>query len=377
MKLISIDKVEEGMYLAKSIYIKDTHKLLLRKGTILTKFIIDSLKNNGISNIYIFKNINGMNQINMVNEEKQRQMISYIKAASTKIVNLFNCSSFGCNLERLSKVWSKNYLYTPVVNILEDIIEYTFSKDNILDYLLAIESIDEYTFIHSINVSTLALILGINLGLEKEELYDLYVGAILHDIGKSFVPIEYIKKENKLTDVEFDSVKKHTIMGYEYILIDSQISLPSKMIVLQHHERYDGLGYPYGLRGKQIHKLARIVTIADIYDALTSDRSYRKAVSCNEAMEYIQACGNIYFEHEMVLTFSRTILPYSKGMKVLLSNGHEGIVEETYPSFPLRPMIRITKGHNGTSLKFIDLRKELDIVIKKVIDNTYQDKYVL
>lgn len=371
MKLLPVDLVEVGMCLAESIYDKN-ERVLLKKGTIFTKPVINILKKWNISDIYINDAESEDPEECMHNEFTDRAsreiIMSDIKSiAINTLMNFLHNSSPNNGSTQESPSYGsskmKKYkLYRPIVNILEDISESVLSKENILNYLMLVRNIDDYTFSHSIKVSAIALLLGINLELEETELYSLYIGAILHDIGKILVPAKLIKKNSKLTEFEFDIVKQHTVRGYEYLSLDPDIPEASKAIVLQHHERFDGHGYPHGLEGSQINKLARIVSIADIYDALISDRPYRKAVSFNEAMEYILACGNTYLDYEMILSFSKLIIPYTRGMTVQLSNGFICTVEETYQSYPLRPLVKLKNAN-----KLIDLRNELNIVVKDVL----------
>ena len=233
--------------------------------------------------------------------------------------------------------------------------------------LVDIKSMDNYTYQHSVNVAVLSLVLGISLNLSKNELLDLCMGALLHDIGKVFVPDGIITKEGSLSPDEYKLIKEHPKNGYNYLSNQYCIKSSSKVVVLQHHERVDGLGYPAGLEGSKINKLAKIVAIADVYDALTSDRCYRRALCASDALEYIMANAGSIFDFEMATVFSRVIVPFPSGTIVKLSNGDVGIVQETFPNYPLRPTVKILnasdKSSEGNIIKLID---ELSLVISSV-----------
>jgi len=226
---------------------------------------------------------------------------------------------------------------------------------------------DNYTYEHSLNVAVLSVILGLELNLNKNELYNLCLGGLLHDIGKAFIPKELLLKESNLTDEEYTLMKSHAVKGYEYIKGNFQISAFVKVITLQHHERIDGTGYPAGLKGDKINKLAKIVSIADVYDAITSDRPYKKADPPSEAIEFIMGSAGRFFDFHMAKAFLRRIVPYPVGTLVKLSNGQIGIVDEINESFLLRPKIRIIK-QLATTVKFeyVDLLSQPSIVIEGI-----------
>lgn len=137
--------------------------------------------------------------------------------------------------------------------------------------------------------------------------------------------------------------------------------------VLQHHERFDGKGYPNTFEGNDISYLARIVTIVDVYDSLTSNRPYKKAMCPSDALEYLMSNASTLFDFDMVSVFCKIIIPYPQGTIVNLSNGDIGIVEKTYPNFPLRPLVKIVKSEISSNIgSKINLINNLSIVISSV-----------
>lgn len=229
---------------------------------------------------------------------------------------------------------------------------------------------DNYTYQHSVNVAVISLVLGVQLQLNQNELYTLCMGALIHDIGKTLIPKNILLKPGPLNEEELKTIREHTTKGYDYLKGCLDISAPSKIVALQHHERYDGKGYPESIKDKSISRFARMVSIADVYDALTSDRPYRKAMSPNDAVEYILSHGDTQFDYEMVKAFSKAIVPYAPGTIVKLSTGDTCVVTDVFPNFALRPQVKIIKkGPNvnaqevGTIISLVD---QLGIVIKNI-----------
>lgn len=167
----------------------------------------------------------------------------------------------------------------------EIIVDEVSNKLGKIDCISQLKIFDEYIFAHTVNVSTMSTALGITLGLYENELKELALGALLHDIGKMLVPKEILKKPAKLTEEEFEIMKSHSLLGYRYIL--DTINLPDKIakVALHHQEDYDGGGYPNGLKDTEINFYAQITSVADVYDALTSNRSYKKAVDSDSAVD--------------------------------------------------------------------------------------------
>ena len=236
--------------------------------------------------------------------------------------------------------------------------------------LMDLKVYDEYTFYHSVNVAVLSIIVATELGLSKEELIKLGISGLLHDIGKVFVKKEILNKKGKLSESEFREIKEHPVNGFNYLKKSCQIPLKSYVGVLQHHEKYDGTGYPYGLKGREISLFGRILTIADIYDALISDRPYRQGILPSEAMEYIMGGGGTYFDPEISTVFVKKLALYPVGTCVELSNGMIGIVCQNYEGYSIRPDIKVFQNKDRKIKPFIlKLQKQINITITSVVKN--------
>lgn len=158
------------------------------------------------------------------------------------------------------------------------------SNHNLLEYL---KNADSYTVEHSINVCFLSVIIGVMTGYNGEELLQIGQGALLHDIGKTKIPKKILNKKGSLTDKEYEVIKKHPQIGYMILKNTQKFNDCVLLTVLQHHERCDGSGYPYGLTQKDIHPFALITAVADVFDAVTTNRVYRKALTISEGFSLI------------------------------------------------------------------------------------------
>lgn len=208
------------------------------------------------------------------------------------------------------------------------------------------------------------------LGLSRKALNDLAMGALVHDIGKVFIDKKIINKAAKLTPEEFEEIKKHSTLGFNYICSNSKIPEEARSSVLMHHEQYNGNGYPAGISGEEISLFGRIVCVADVYDALTSDRPYRPAMLPSDAVEYIMSGYNTHFEPKIVDAFTKKVAAYPVGTCVKLSSGDVGIVVKNFESSCLRPKIRLLHENKPTN-DFIDLthdRTSYNITIKGIVN---------
>ncbi len=362
MRLIPIECVKENSILGKNIYDLEG-RVLLKTGCILTKSLLSRIKKINILSLYIIDDYSSMEIEDVIKPELRQKAIKVVKETFADIGRIGNVHDFE---NRSYKDFSKkeqNY-FNSINSIAEELINDILSNENILLSLVDIKNMDNYTYSHCVNVAIISLILGISLNLPKRQLKYLCVGALIHDIGKAFIPSEVLQKTDKLTREEYEIIKTHSRLGYQFASNMGSFSSYVKMIILQHHERFDGLGYPNGLKGEEINYLARIVSIADVYDALTSDRPYKRALCPSDVVEYLMSNAGTLFDFDMVDTFSKIIIPYPEGTIVALSNGDVGVVKRTIPNFPLRPIIEIVKSKNSEAVgSVVNLIEKLSLVI--------------
>ena len=201
---------------------------------------------------------------------------------------------------------------------------------------------DDYTFRHSLNVSVLALIFGKHLGMAGDELKRLGFAGLYHDVGKFLVPIEILNKPARLSEREFTQMKGHSLLGYQLLSQQGGISEDILLGVLHHHERYDGMGYPRQLKAEEKDRFARVLSIVDVFDALSSDRIYRKATTPHETIKAMFAWRNETFHPGLLEQFVRCFGVYPAGSFVRLTDQTCGVVLEARPDSPSRPLVKVS-----------------------------------
>ena len=354
MRRVLTEKCLPGVKLARSIN-SSTGRILLGAGVELKPSYIQRLINYGISEIYIDDEISqGIEVVDVIDDRTRMETKVLVK----NVMDEFKTQKTLRDIDSVKLMVDK---------ILDELL----SKREIVVNLSDIKSIDDYTYSHSVNVCILSVITGIKLGLNQLKIRNLGIGALLHDIGKVTVPDEILKKPSSLNDEEYEIVKKHTTFGHEILRRNKDINATSSLIALAHHERIDGSGYPLGTKGKDIHVFARITAITDVFDALTSDRVYRKKMKTHEALEYLYSFSNNYFDKEIVDSFARNIAFYSKGTSVMIDTGQKGIVIGVNKNLPMRPIIKLIYNKDGTKCPdnhIIDLTKKLNVVIIDTCD---------
>jgi len=339
MRLVNIAYVDEGEVLARPL-VSPNGKILLQAGIALTQNYIQKLTYLGIDTLFI--------------EDDAFQDVEIYSAVSVKTREVAYSS-----LQNLSKHIQEEQLHSSnllqieaaVQAIISDLL---YSKD-LLGNVLEIQGYDDYTYHHSVNTTIIALIMAIAMGWSNHRLLELGMGVLMHDVGKVKVPQAILNKKGPLTCEEFDEIKRHAEYGFEILRKNQDVSLLSAHVALQHQERWNGSGYPRGLKGTQIHEYGRVAAVADVYEALTSKRVYRNAMQPYEAYEYVMSNSETLFEPSLVKnTFCRYITPYPTGSGIHLSNGQRGNVVRQNSNFPTRPYVRMTHEREARLINPMD-----------------------
>ncbi len=355
MRRVNLDFLEPGMLIAQPVYNSDG-RLLLASGLTLTENYIKHLKSLGIGSLYIEDGLfNGeLNITNAVSEETRMQSVKLVKEAFRNLEK-----------EKSINTWA-------VRRIVDNMADEIFSNKDILVNYFDIRTYDDYTFNHSVNVTILTIMAGITLNYNRIQLRELAIGALLHDIGKVRVDKKILNKKDKLATAEYKHIQQHSEYGFNTLRSYYEIPTVSSIIAYQHHERLDGSGYPKGIRAEEIHKYARIVMVADVFDALTSYKPYRKAYSVPHAIEIIKKLSPSLEESSITAVLSN-ISPYPIGTIVVLNTGQIGQIVDTNKKTPTKPIVRI---YYNSDLKYlehpyeVDISKsELDLEIKKILDD--------
>jgi putative nucleotidyltransferase with HDIG domain len=207
--------------------------------------------------------------------------------------------------------------------------------------LSRIKNKDEYTFQHSVGVAALLIAFCRGLGLDEETIRQAGIGGMVHDVGKMQTPDRILNKPGKLTDEEFTVMRHHVVASREILEITPNISQTALHVAAQHHERYDGSGYPNRLKGEQISPIGQMAAIIDVYDAITSDRVYHKGMPPTEALRKLFEWSKFHFKPELVHAFARVVGIYPVGALVRLESGRLAVVVEHRESNMLHPLVRV------------------------------------
>lgn len=331
MRKVSINNIESGSRLGKTIY--NAHgSVLLSAGIELNEKYIKRLASLGITDLYIEDGLSeGIVIEDVVSDQTRRE-------AKTIVCEVLKNASASNSVDR-----------EKVRGVARKLVQELLANGKIMINLMDIKSTDGYTYEHCVNVCILSVIMGIGLGYDIPSIEELAMGAILHDIGKIKIPNDILNKPDKLTEDEYNIIKQHTVFGYQILKNSGGFSLLTRYIALMHHERVDGSGYPVGIEGEKLHKFAKIVNVADVYDAMTSDRIYRPKLPVFKAVDYLSSMSSQQFDSDVVNCFLRYVAVYPVGTGVVLNNNMKGLVMRVN-SLTTRPVVRIIYDENGDKL---------------------------
>ncbi|MDR3214220.1 MAG: HD-GYP domain-containing protein [Azoarcus sp.] len=246
--------------------------------------------------------------------------------------------------------------------VVERIVDSIFRQQDALLPLAQLKNHDEYTFQHSVSVCALMTSFARTLDMPREVIHEIAVGALLHDVGKATIPDNILNKPGKLTDAEFAEMKSHVVQSKIILAATPGISPIALDVAAQHHERYDGSGYPNRLKGDEISRYGQMSAIVDVYDAITSNRCYHKGMPPTEAMRKILEWSKFHFNPELAQVFIRALGIYPTGSLVRLESGRLAIVEEQHPDKLMQPTVKIVFHTRGYYLppETLDLRRSQD-----------------
>lgn len=331
MRYVPISCLREKMVLAKNI-IGANNELLLACDQKLTEKYINVIKKLGYQGVYIKDELSDDIEIeNVIKDELRQKTVTTIK-------NVFIHAESG-DIKSAEKSFDESR------ELVSDMVDEILENKQLMVNMVDLKIFNDYVFYHSVDVAVLAVVMGLAENFSYNGLYRLGMGGLLHDIGKIFISKDILDKAGKLTIDEMEIIKDHPVSGYEYLRKTCVLPDETYLSVLQHHERFDGTGYPYGVAGSRINKNSRIIAVADVYDAMVSDRPYRKALLPSDVVDYIDSTSGELFDPAVVKTFLTKIAPYPVGTTVELSNGEKGIVLENYMGFGKRPKLRIIIGN--------------------------------
>lgn len=366
-KKVLTSQVTPGMVVAADIYSYD-NRLIIGKETTLTDRIITRLKFFSIYDVpVIFDNtvskIISQEGDAASDEIRENETFSESTRRSPEFKNFNQSFKETVNdfKSSLSQIDTPGYkLDTPyLLGQTHKLVSHSRNGLHILNMLHITRKYDDLTYIHSLNVALICSVFGSWLKMSREDIDTLTLCGLLHDVGKIKIPETIIKKPTKLTDVEFITVKMHTVKGYNMLkekYVDQRVINAS----LMHHERCDGSGYPNALKASQIDEFAKIVAIADVYDAMTSSRVYRGPVCPFEVIELFESEGYQKYDPHYLLTFLNGIVQTYMHNEVKLNTGKKGRIVMINTHALTKPIVQMGQD-------FLDLSQHNDISIVSIL----------
>ena len=363
IKSLPLNKIKPGMVVADYVFPANLSQPVVHPNTLLTDDVINKLRLHRINSIPVDIDEEFMIREKILPEVKPMLDAGLRTEADNSIRRLFQVVVAGSSEENYTTAHQIVKELDTVVDQLVDTLE---TNPNELVRIADLKSYDDYTYNHSLSVAVLSIAIGQSMGASPEMLRLLGRSAIMHDIGKMFVPLEILNKPARLTDSEFTVMKSHPKYGYDYLVAGDIGDEIIRMGVLQHHEKIDGSGYPDGLAGDNIPIPSNIISVADVYDAVTSYRSYRTPMAPADAIELIMSSVGTAFEYDVVKAFLDKLELYPVNTCVELSNKRIGIVLDNI-SF-MRPVLSMLD--TGEVVDLMD-RKNLSLVITRVLDGLF------
>lgn len=349
MRYLQTSKLKPGMALGQDIY-DGAGRLLWPKHLLLSPEYISNLEFLGYPGIYIDDEFTkGIEIQQILSPQVKRQALNLVH-------KMF---AFDEEVEDVPVSELK------IKKTVESMVESLLSNGDVMCNVLDIKNYDDYIYYHSINVAMMSAILGIRCGLDQENLYQLTSAAMMHDIGKKLIDVDIANEKRKLSLQERKMLKEHPKLGADYLRGNYSFSDCINASVAQHHENYDGSGYPFGKGGDNISLFARIIRVADQFDMMISKQPGKKEMSPSDAVEYIMAGMGTKFDPKLVQLFVKKIAVYPVGCEVALSNGRCGVVARNFEGFFLRPLVKIMK--TGEMVNLCDDPKYRNVTIIKMI----------
>lgn len=329
-----------GKETRRNIY-KDNGELLLPISTIITYDDIMLLEENGVSISAVDVVEVGSDfskYLKIINETVQQVEHVFVEIRETKTVPM--------NDLRESVL--------PMIHKASD-------SRHLLQLFVALQAKDDYTYRHNIAVGAISNLIGKWMKLDHQDLLELTTAALLHDVGKMLIPEHILNKAGKLTNEEFERMKNHTVYGYEILKETAGITLRQALVALQHHERMDGSGYPLRLQGNNIDLFSRIVSVADVFHAMSSNRVYQAESPFYRVLSEMNQDMFRGLDPEITMLFIERTMRALIGNTVKLTDGRLGTILLIHQHNPVQPLVRVEE-------EFIDLSKNPTLAIEQIIE---------
>jgi HD-GYP domain-containing protein (c-di-GMP phosphodiesterase class II) len=375
IKKIPVERLRPGMFLHNLNAGWMSHPFIRNRFLVADEEVVQKIVEAGIHELYIDTE-RGLDDADAPTEaEVNQQLMEEMQAAvhdeapyrcTTVAEELPNARRLRARATRVIRSVMQDVKLGKVINLDEvedlvnEIIDSILRNDSALLLLLRVRAQNDYTLVHSVAVCTLMVTFCHALHDDRSTLLQAGIGGLLHDVGKVRIPVEILNKPGRYTEYEYEVMQRHPRHGYELLQGMSGVSQDALDIVLNHHERMDGSGYPLGLRGEAISRLARMAAIADVYDAITSDRCYHTAMPPTAALKKMWEWSRFHFDPELMRAFMTAIGIYPVGTLVKLESGRIAVVVEPHESEVLKPKVRAffsTRANVHIPTQLVDLSR--------------------
>lgn len=324
MRYLPVSQLREGMVLGQELQ-DAAGRMLLEKHTRLSKENISYISFLEVGGIYI------------EDDFSKDVEIKEVIAPEVKKTSLYLVSEIFGQLTDGEEAPEEIAFQENVQNVVNDVLD---NRDVVYN-LMEVRTYDNYTYFHSVNVGVLSGVIGAKMGLPEQELNNLVTAGFLHDIGKVFIAPELINAPRRLSEEERIRMMEHPGKGYDFLRTHYDFPSAVTTAVYEHHEWYDGGGYPCRKTGRETSVLSRVIKAADVYDAMTSKRPYHDSYLPSEVLEYIMGRSGMEFDPEIVKVMVQELCVYPVGCEVELSNGERALVVENHKGYALRPTVKL------------------------------------
>jgi len=364
-----------GMMLKGDGYDENENKII-DKDKPLSKDLIEKLKKDGVKKIRYTRT--------KLNVRKQTGEGAIAETKFEKAISIIGDIEGSIKQEGQSARIPSGEISEVVNGFISDIRDHNDACLNLIDLV----EHNDITYTHSINVSTISILIGLSMSLEEEKVRILGVAGLLHDIGKIMIPEEILNKEGKLTPEEWTILKSHPVLGYNIVHGDKTFGEDVEKAVLCHHENYNGNGYPFGLSHEKINQYSMIISLADVFDAATTDRPYKKGLPFDEAFSYFMKNSGMKFPPGPTQVFLNNLIKklngeplYPEKSYVYLNTGEVGyVVGHRLTPYSLRPIVNIflvpQTADGAKSNRMLKVHQQIDLqndynryIIKRITDN--------
>lgn len=366
MKKIPIEELKPGMVFTRTVF-GDNYEIIAEPNTPITSKDIENLKKKGVKFVETTGELRGVVKI-----QEEVPLVDKVESSARELMTFYKSLVDSVESVYTNYKVNKEILPEKVVNIVEKVIDKISEVGDKNVFLNLINIVDKTKYLptHVLNATILGLLLGKEMNYPESKLKLLGTGILLMDIGMVFIPMSILERETKLTDEEYNKIKTHTVLGYKAVVQENNMSPEVGRVCLEHHERWDGTGYPRNLQKQQISEYARVAAIVDTYEAMTRKRVYRDRMMSFEAMRAILTEGSTKFDPDILKVFLRMMSVYPVGSYVMLNTRAIAKVISSDPISPFRPVVKVVYDEFGTKIddgETIKLSEETKIFIVRPV----------